>query len=156
MTKKPALILALALAAVLTPSLTSCANPVEQLVEGAVEQAGGGDVDLNSDGGLPDGFPANEVPLYDGEVIGGMGAGTAETGGGWTVIIAVEDDREAVFTSIDQQLTAAGFESSYSGFVEGVGSGAYSDSSYSVILNVNDDGSGQSTATYIVGLSATQ
>ena len=78
------------------------------------------------------------------------------TGGGWTVIIAVEDDREAVYKSIDQQLTAAGFESSYSDFVEGVGSGAYSDSSYSVILNVNDDGSGQSTATYIVGPSATQ
>ena len=151
MTKKPALILALALAAVLTPSLTSCANPVEQLVEGAVEQAGGGDVDLNSDGGLPDGFPANEVPLYDGEVIGGMGAGTVDSGGGWTVIVKVDEEREPAFQSIDAQLKGAGFEASYSGFVEGVGSGAYSDAAYSVIVNVADDGSGQSTATYIVG-----
>ncbi|MCS5715256.1 hypothetical protein NVV95_11935 [Herbiconiux sp. CPCC 205716] len=151
MTKKPALILALALAVVLTPTLTSCANPVEQLVEGAVEQAGGGDVDLNSDGGLPDGFPSDEVPLADGEIVGGMGAGSVDSGGGWTVIVRVGDDREAAFTAIDEQLKAAGFEASYSGFVEGVGSGAYSDSAYSVIVSVADDGTGANTATYIVG-----
>ncbi|MGD8194961.1 hypothetical protein ACEXQB_010775 [Herbiconiux sp. P18] len=152
MTKKPrALLIALALTVLLPVSLTGCANPVEQIVEGAVEQAGGGDVDLNSDGGLPDGFPADEVPLYDGEVVGGMGAGTVDSGGGWTVIVKVGDDIEQAFQSIDEQLKAAGFEASYSGFVDGVGSGAYSDASYSVIVSVADDGSGEKTATYIVG-----
>ena len=152
MTKKPrALLIALALTVLLPATLSGCANPVEQLVEGAVEQAGGGDVDLNSDGGLPDGFPADEVPLYDGEVVGGMGAGTVDSGGGWTVIVKVGEDIEPAFQSIDGQLKAAGFEASYSGFVDGVGSGAYSDASYSVIVSVADDGSGQNTATYIVG-----
>jgi hypothetical protein len=148
MTKKPAVVLAVALAALLGPALTACgANPVETVVEGAVEQAGGGDVDLNSDGGLPDGFPEAEVPLYDGEIVGGMGAGSVDSGGGWTVIVRTGDDREADFAAIDAQLTEAG----YSGFLEGVGSGAYSDEQYSVIVSVADDGSGQSTATYIVG-----
>lgn len=152
MTKKSALVLALVLAAALPPAVSGCAgNPVEQVVEGAVEQAGGGEVDLNSDGGLPDGFPSEEVPLYDGEVVGGMGAGSVDSGGGWTVIVKVDEELEPAFQSIDAQLKDAGFDASYSGFVDGAGSGAYSDTAYSVIVSVTDDGSGQKTATYIVG-----
>jgi hypothetical protein len=148
MKRTASVVIAIALGVLAAPALTGCiGNPVESIVEGAVEQAGGGEVDLNSDGGLPDGFPS-EIPLYDGEVVGGLGAGTAD-GGGWTVIIAV-DDLEASFTSIDDQLVAAGFESSFSGFTEGTGSGMYSNGTYSVLLAVADDGSGQKTATYVV------
>ncbi|GAA2236770.1 hypothetical protein N1031_11065 [Herbiconiux moechotypicola] len=146
--------LALALGALLAPALTGCiGNPVEQIVEGAVEQAGGGDVDLNSDGGLPDGFPT-EVPLYDGEIQGGVAVDTAE-GGGWTVVVAVSDP-QASFTSINDQLVAAGFESQFSGFTDGSGTGMYVGPTYSVLVTVADDGSGAVTATYIVTQSASQ
>jgi hypothetical protein len=142
--------LALALGVLLAPALTGCiGNPVEQIVEGAVEQAGGGEVDLNSDGGVPDGFPT-EVPLYDGEVVSGISAGAAEAQT-WTVSIVV-DDVESAFTSIDEQLKAAGFEASLSGFSEGTGTGIYSNPAYGVILTVMDDGS-RKTATYVVGSS---
>jgi hypothetical protein len=147
--------LALAFAVLLTPALTGCiGNPVEQIVEGAVKQAGGGDVDINSDGGLPNGFPT-EVPLYDGEIVGGMGVGNVSDGGGWTVIVKV-DDLESAFNSIDQQLLAAGFESQFSGFADGAGTGAYASADYSVLVTVTDDGSGQKTATYIVGAASAQ
>ena len=147
--KTASVIIAIALGVLAAPALTGCiGNPVESIVEGAVEQAGGGEVDLNSDGGVPDGFPS-EIPLYDGTVIGGLGAGSVAEGGGWTVIIEVPD-LEASFTSINDQLVAAGFESSFSGFTEGTGSGMYSNGTYSVLLAVADDGSGQKTATYIV------
>ncbi|TAJ49895.1 MAG: hypothetical protein EPO52_02895 [Herbiconiux sp.] len=149
-TKKLSVALALSFAALLGPTLSGCmGNPVEGIVEGAVEQAGGGDVDLNSDGGLPDGFPA-DIPLYDGEIVGGIGMGSVEYGGGWTVIVKV-DDVQSAFTAIDDQLTAAGFEASLSGFSDGTGTGAYSNAQYSVLVSVTDDGSGQKTATYIVG-----
>ncbi|WP_440711218.1 hypothetical protein [Herbiconiux sp. YIM B11900] len=154
-TKKLSLVLAVSLAALLGPALTGCVgNPVESVVEGAVEQAGGGDVDLNSDGGLPDGFPA-EVPLYDGEVVSGLSAGTVADGGGWTVTVKV-NDVEADFKAINDQLVAAGFESSFSGFADGAGSGAYSNANFSVLVAVTDDGSGQKTATYIVGGTTAQ
>ncbi|QJU53939.1 hypothetical protein SCB71_12140 [Herbiconiux sp. KACC 21604] len=147
--------LAVAFALLLTPALAGCiGNPVEQIVEGAVEQAGGGDVDLNSDGGLPDGFPT-EVPLYDGEIVGGMGVGVAEGDGGWTVIVKVADP-EASFTSINDQLVAAGFESQFSGFSDGSGTGMYQGANYGVLVTVADDGSGQVTATYIVSANSAE
>lgn len=72
-----------ATALVAATALTGCfANPVEDLVnqgiEGAVEEATGGDVSLG--GELPADFPA-EVPLPDGEIV--FAAGTA--GEGWIV-----------------------------------------------------------------------
>lgn len=140
--------LALSVAVLLAPALTGCmGNPVEQLVEGAAEQAGGGQVDLNSDGGLPDGFPA-EVPLFDGEVVSGLSAGVGGTQT-WTVQVRV-DDAESAFQSINDQLVAAGYEATVSSFADGSGTGIYAGPVYGVIVTVGDDGSG-TMATYVVG-----
>ncbi|MDQ0892842.1 hypothetical protein [Agromyces ramosus] len=78
--------LAIAMAGVSATLLTGCfANPIEDLVnqgvEGAVEDATGGDVSLG--GELPADFPTS-VPLVEGEVAFGAGAGGAE---GWIVMI---------------------------------------------------------------------
>jgi hypothetical protein len=144
--KTRTIVLAISLAAILTPALGACSsNPVESIVEGAIEQAGGGDVDLNSDGGLPDGFPVDAVPLYDGEIVGGMGASTAD-GGGWTVIVKTPDVAET-FLSISDQLTSAGFTAL---FGASEASGTFSSTDYSVLVTVADDGTGP-TATYVVG-----
>lgn len=156
-TKKLSLVLAVSFAALLGPALTGCiGNPVESVVEGAIEQAGGGEVDLNTDGGLPDGFPVDEVPIIDGTVQSGLSIGTVEDGGGWTIIVEVADV-ESAFNEIDAQLTGAGYEATLSGFSDGTGTGAYSNDQFSVLVSVADDGSGVATATYIVGgTTATQ
>jgi hypothetical protein len=72
-----------AIAAFAATALTGCfGNPVEDLVnqgiEGAVEEATGGDVSLS--GELPADFPA-EVPLLEGEIVFAAGA----AGEGWLV-----------------------------------------------------------------------
>jgi nucleotide-binding universal stress UspA family protein len=69
--------MAIAIAGVTASLLTGCfANPVEELVnrsvEGAVEEATGGDVSLS--GELPADFPA-EVPVIEGKI--GLSAGDA-------------------------------------------------------------------------------
>ena len=107
---------AAALAALAAALLTGCfSNPVEDLVnqgvEDAVEGATGGDVSL--DGELPAGFPES-IPLVDGEIAFGAGAGGEE---GWIVIVtstaadpvadAVAELEGAGFTK-DTELSGAG------------------------------------------------
>ena len=79
-------VLAIAMAGVAATLFTGCfGNPVEDLVnrgvEDAVEGATGGDVSLG--GELPADFPTS-VPLVEGEVTFGAGAGGSE---GWIVMI---------------------------------------------------------------------
>jgi hypothetical protein len=66
--------LAAAIALVSTTTLAGCfGNPVEQIIEGAT----GGDVDLGGNS-LPDGYPSNEVPIADGEIVFGIKLGDAD------------------------------------------------------------------------------
>lgn len=73
-----------AIALVTATALTGCVNPVEELVnqgiEGAVEEATGGDVSIG--GELPADFPA-EVPIIDGDIVFAAGS----MGDGWLVTI---------------------------------------------------------------------
>ncbi|NYJ19755.1 hypothetical protein [Glaciibacter psychrotolerans] len=73
--------LAATLALVGVPLLASCSTAGD-LVNGAVQDATGGDVSLG--GALPAGWPA-EVPVIDGEIL--FGAGGADTHKGWAVTI---------------------------------------------------------------------
>jgi len=62
-----------ALALVSTTTLAGCfGNPVEQIIEGAT----GGDVDLGGNT-LPDGYPADAVPVVEGEILMGIAVGDA-------------------------------------------------------------------------------
>src|SRR5690606_10825634 len=83
--------MAIALAGVTASLLTGCfANPVEELVnrsvEGAIEEATGGDVNLS--GQLPADFPA-EVPVVEGKIGLSAGAGGTE---GWIVAITTSSN----------------------------------------------------------------
>lgn len=121
---------AVSIAALSALLFTGCANPLEDLVnegvEGAIEDATGGEVSL--DGELPSDFPS-EIPLVDGAVALGAGTGGAD---GWIVMITP--------TAADPLADAAA-KLEGAGFTENTelsGSGAealvYSNGSYLVLL----------------------
>jgi hypothetical protein len=136
-----ALIIALAMA----PALSGCfGNPIEGIIEGAT----GGDVDLGGPG-IPDGFPTSEVPLIEGEVIYGASIGNDE-GKVWNVTIKVAD--ATAFDAIKAKLEGAGFTSQ-----EGMGgvtpdgaTGAFDNDKYGILVVITKDGDNGFVANYTV------
>lgn len=115
----------------LVPLLAGCS-----MIEGAISDATGVDVGV-SVGSLPEGWPT-EVPVTDGDIIGG---GTADTDGEpvWNATITTSTN---VFDAISAQLTAAGFTAVDTGPLEGtdnVSGGAFSNDAYSVLVGVSGD-----------------
>lgn len=134
--------IALAAAIVLAPALTGCG-----MLEGIIEQATGGEVNV-SIGSLPDGWPA-EVPVIDGEIIGGGTANTDDGAPGWNVTIKVD---ETAFGDIKSQLEAAGFVPIEAGELDGaeeITSGAFKNANYGVLVAVTG-AEGNFVANYTV------
>ena len=123
--------IAVAIAGVTATLLTGCfGNPVEDLVqrgvEGAVEDATGGEVSLG--GELPAGFPTS-VPLVDGDISLAAGAGGVE---GWVVVItssAAEPVADAAAA-----LEGAGFTEDTAVTGAGAGAKVYSNAEYLVFV----------------------
>lgn len=138
-------------------ALSGCiANPIESLVENgvkngveqAVEGATGQDVDLGSPGTLPDGFPADDVPLIDGEITYSLGT-SGEDGGGWAVFIAVADKDQA-FDALKKKLTDAGFEATMESNEADTAVGIFTSEEYVVQASVTSDGEDGVVAQYVV------
>ena len=161
---------ALAGALLALPGLTACGGDdlASGLAERAVEEAGGGEVDVEvgddgesfsiTDGegntvasgqGLPDGFP-EEVPLLDEEILSGVSAGGA-SGEGWAVTMLSDRPAAELLEEATALLEDAGFSS------EGQGSMSMgelqtvqlSDASWQVSVSVVDAG-GEVTVQYLV------
>lgn len=93
--------IAASLALVIAPTLSGCfGNPVEGIIEGAT----GGDIDLGG-GSLPDGYPSAEVPVVDGEIIYSLKVGA---GGDQVYNVTVQTGADPTDT-VRNQLLAAGF-----------------------------------------------
>jgi hypothetical protein len=121
-----AALLAMALALV-APALTGCG-----MIENAVEQATGGEIDFGGNS-VPEDFPS-EVPLIEGEVLAGASAGNAD-GKIWNVTIKVND--ASAFEQITSDFEAAGFEASEIGTSAGEGSsGTFTKDPYGVFVVV--------------------
>jgi hypothetical protein len=135
--------IAIASALVFTPLLAGCGA-----LEGIIEQATGGEVNV-SIGKLPDGWPG-EVPVIDGDIIGG-GTGKADDGSPvWNVTIKVES--ESAFDSISSQLEGAGFAAVDAGELDGgdaITSGAFKNDTYGVFVAVTGT-DGNFVANYTV------
>ena len=116
----------------LVPLLAGCG-----IVEGAIKEATGNDVDV-AIGSLPEGWPA-EVPVTEGDIIGG-GSAAGENGDPvWNASIKTTTN---VFDAISAQLTEAGFTAVDTGPIEGtdnVSGGAFTNSTYSVLVGVTGD-----------------
>jgi hypothetical protein len=122
--------LALATALMLAPALSGCGA-----IEGLIEQASGGELDVSM-GSLPSGWP-DEVPVIDGDIlIGGTTTGSDDAPG-WNATIKV--DGTSAMDEIRDQLEGAGFEKLDTGELAGsdaVASGAFKNDRYGVFVAV--------------------
>lgn len=139
--------LALVLPLMLAPALSGCSlNPIE----GIIEQATGGDVSLGG-ANIPDGFPTDAVPLFDGEVKFGAGLANAD-GQVWNVTIAVPG--ADAYATIKTQLEDAGFTAAPG--ADATTGGVFSSDKFGVAVVVADSGDGGWVANYTVTPTATQ
>jgi hypothetical protein len=135
-----ALIVAALLAA---PALSGCG-----LVQGAIEKATGGQLDLGGKG-VPKDFPS-EVPIAEGEVLYGLSAGKGDEKV-WNLTVRVS---EGAFESISQQLIDAGFEHAEGSEVAAAGSGGlFNSDKWGVLVVVAEDGDNGYVANYTVSKS---
>lgn len=145
----------LALALLAGPALTGCST--QALAEGVFEgvaSENGQEIDLNTDGGLPEGFP-EYIPVVKGDIVLGTSIGEGDD-----IVITVQvaiDDPKAAFDEIDAQLREAGFTTDFSGIREedGTGYGTYDDGKHSIALSTGTESAdGQLVATYLISATA--
>lgn len=152
---------AISLALVTGTTACSTGTPLDNIVEGLVQQGvdqlvGGiddqirglvddvlGGVELTGDGQVPASFPT-EVPLT-GTVLGG---GAGPEGSGW--VVRTQLDGGLGFDDAASALESAGFAASGVSSDATSGYGAYSSDAYRVDLSIATDGEGVVTATYVV------
>lgn len=159
--RRPLAAVALAATIALGASACSTGTPLDNIVEGFVdqgveqvtsgidEQIRGlvgdvlGGVELTTDGSLPSSFPQG-IPLV-GEVLGG---GAGPEGSGW--VARTRLDEASAFTAAQGALEDAGFTASGVSSDATSGYGAFTSAEYRVDLSVATDGQGEVTATYVV------
>jgi hypothetical protein len=142
--RKIAIPLAIVVAVSAVPMLTGCfGNPVQ----GVLNAATGGKVNLGGGGSLPKDFPS-DVPVYKGKVDTGiaLGSGSKEV---WNVTVEVPGS--STYDEIKSELTGAGFKVVGSGNAGSSGEGLIATGSkYSVLVGVTGSGS-KWVANYTVG-----
>ena len=140
--------LAVAIAVAIAPSLTGCFGMMGNPLQGVIEGATGGNVDLGGTD-LPDGFPTAEVPLYEGEIVSGMSLGDAD-GKIFNVLVKVPD--ASALDTIATQLEGAGFtaDGGFTASGQDGGTAIYSNDSWSVLVLVSSDNAEGWTANYTV------
>lgn len=145
-------------------SMTGCGSDdvAENRAEDAIEDASGGDADVDIDGDeveittsegtvtmgkgeLPDGFP-DDIPVIDGEIVSAMGAADQ----GFVVALTV-DDPEAAFEEAVAELEGAGFAEEDGGDMLGATVAQMTRGEQTVILSAGGDGAA-SMLTYTVAL----
>ncbi|MGO4533965.1 hypothetical protein [Leifsonia sp. 2MCAF36] len=139
-----ALPLAAALLLGATPALAGCS------FQTAVKNVTGGNVDIGGTS-IPSDFP-KAVPLADGQVVfaAALGAGKDKV---WNVTVKVSGGD--AYTSIEKQLTTAGFSGDFGARGDnGGGTGTFSDGTYGVLVVVTDAGSNGWVANYSVSRGA--
>lgn len=96
--------LAIAAALAVTPLLAGCGG-----IEGVIGQVTGGAIQP-SVGELPAGWPG-EVPVIEGEIVGGNKATDPENDEGtlWTAIVSSSGDVDSAKSAVTDSLTGAGF-----------------------------------------------
>lgn len=152
----------IALIAALT-LVTGCGEAAEKASEEQIEEAAeaqGDDVDVDIEddeitvegedgsvtmgGKLPEGFPEDDVPLVDGDVVVAMGA----EGEGFQVNLAVDGEPEAVFDEAVGLLEDAGFATEDETAV-GAMSASLTSPKYTVSV-LASGASGATTVSYVV------
>lgn len=131
--------IALVAALAFVPALTGC-SLVEGAVNGAVEEASGGNVSIGS---LPKGWPS-EVPVIEGDIVGG--GKNPDGGAGWVTII--KSSSADPIADAKAQLEAAGFAAPEGVTpadvpgLEGIANGSYfaQNANFAVVVAGSDQG----------------
>jgi hypothetical protein len=150
-------------ALVLALSISGCGGD-DKAAESAIEEAAenaGEDVDVdvdddeitieNSDGSvtvggdLPEGFPAEDIPLVDGDVLMAMGA----SGQGYQVTLDVDDAPADAMAAARALLEGAGFTVDEEGVMGTLYTATLSSDAYSVYLTATE-ADGRTTLIYAV------
>ncbi len=153
--------------ALLAVSLVGCGLAEDAAKNRAEEAAKSEGVDINLDdvedgefnvdstaggasvGELPKGYPTDEVPVVEGEILGGTYTKDPKS---WNVTIKVDEaggDKAAAYDAAESGLTGAGLETTREKADNGTAiSGQYTSASYVVELAVTD--SNGVTVTYVV------
>jgi hypothetical protein len=146
--------------ALLLGGCSSDEQKAEDTIEQAAEDAGESvDVDIdgdditieNSDGtvsmgcNLPAGFPVDDIPLVDGDVMLGMGA----EGEGFQVTIAYDGAPDEAMQEAVDLLEGAGFEVDESGDFGGMQTATLTSDAYTVYVSATD-AEGQTALIYAV------
>lgn len=96
---------------------------------------------------LPEGFPAEEVPIVAGKVLGGS---RGKAGGPYTLRVRVpEKDLAEVLAAITAQLSGKGFAALPGFSAPGASAATFRSSRYDVGINLIRD-NGRTTVTYVV------
>lgn len=100
---------------------------------------------------LPDGFPADEVPLLDGEIVQGIAVDQPD-GAGFSVSMEVDSPVAKAYDDAKALLEDAGYTAALDSTGQGFATGGFDDGTWSVLVNVGeiDD---HSSVTYTVGPS---
>jgi hypothetical protein len=137
--------IAIVLAISSVPLLTGCfGNPLQ----GAINAATGGKVNLGGGGSLPTDFPS-AIPVYKGKIDSALGLGTGKDKI-WNV--TVELPNANAYADIKSELSGAGFKTDESGTVGNSGASIIADNkTYGVLVVVTESSSNkQWIANYTV------
>lgn len=119
--------------------------------DGTVSLDDGEGNSFSSSAELPDGFPEDDVPLVDGEIVQGL---AVDQGGdaGYSVSMEVDGSVAEVYDEVKALLEDAGFTSSLDSSGQGFATAAYDDGTWTVLVNVGEIGD-TSSVTYTVAKS---
>ncbi len=166
MSRRLALLVALLLGAALVSGCGAdeiADQATEKAVEKQLEDAGGDDVDIDIDdetvkvetsdgtfeagtGDLPEGYPADQVPVVDGTVMFAVSDGD----GGFSVAVEYDGSADEAYAAAEQALTGAGLSPSDEiDTLEGSNSGVFQGNGYEVLVSVIDS-AGSPAVNYIV------
>jgi hypothetical protein len=84
--------------------------------------------------GLPDGFPAEDVPVVEGDIVGGA---KGVDGGpyAWSVILKAKGETVDVFAELSEKLKNVGFTAARSMQMGSVSTGSFTNDKYEVSVN---------------------
>jgi hypothetical protein len=162
MSRRRSALVALMLGAAL--ALGGCGGSDEERAEDAIEEAAeeaGEDVDVDVDGDditiensdgtvsmggdLPEGFPEDDIPLVEGEVLLAMGG----EGQGWQVSLAVDSSAEDAMAEARGLLEGAGFSVDEEAVMGEMSTATFSSDAYNVYVTAAE-ADGQTSLIYAI------
>lgn len=106
---------------------------------------------VTGSGALPEGFPADDVPIVEGEIISGASI-NGQDSQGFSVLVNVDGDLETVVAQATGLLEGAGFDEQSQTSAEGFALRSYTSDTYALTVSATEL-DGVTSVQYTVGVS---